>query len=46
MIYVWGKCTKIYFNLQNVYGETFVFVRRIICSIDKILEVTDFKINR
>jgi hypothetical protein len=38
---------KIYFNLLNVYGETLAFVRRrIVCSIAKILEVTDFKIIR
>jgi len=38
---------KIYFNLQNVYDKTLVFVRRgIVCSIAKILEVTDFRITR
>jgi len=38
---------KIYFNLQNFYDETLVFVRRgIVCSIAKILEVTDFRITR
>jgi hypothetical protein len=38
---------KIYFNLQNVYGETLVFVlRRIVCNVAKMLTVTAFIITR
>jgi hypothetical protein len=38
--------TKMYFNLENVYDETLAFMRRrVVCSITKILELTDFKIT-